>query len=296
MKKIIVMIMVLSGQLAFGMDVPRAVPLEASSTSDMKKSELFKAVETGNLPQVEALLNQGVDVNAELNGITLLFVAGHGPVEVARLLLDHGADINAVSSVGGIGGPRHTVLGRAAAVGNFGVVLELLTFIPLAERKAIRENVLGLLTALKRKGEELGKKMPRDIRQLVGQEEINRLAQQLMPRVLERARLLLSANDAYISTGTTRELMLRLRHQAAAGNLRIMGQLSNMGHANDYQAIADLLDLDSPASQAILLRQVAANIKRIAANPLPAFPEQSAQPKRWYQRAKEKAQSFLKKK
>ncbi len=288
MKKIIVMMTLLSGQLALGMDVPRRAALEASSTSDMKKSELFRAVETGNLSQVEALLNQGIDVNAELNGMTPLFVAARGRVEMVRLLLDRGADINAVVS---FHGGRSTALGRAAAAGNFGVVLELLTFIPLAERKAIRDNVLSLLYTLKNKesGRGLGKQMPSDIRRLVGQETINRLAQELMPRVLEWARLLLSASDPYMPNDMTRDYIVRLRVQAAAGNLG-----PDMPQANDYQAVADLLDLDSPASQALLVRQVAANIRRIVANPLPALPEQGARPQRWYQRAKEKVQGFLK--
>jgi hypothetical protein len=170
------------------------------------------------------------------------------------------------------------------------VVLELLTFIPLADRKAIRENVLSLLYTLKNKASDqgLGKQMPSDIRKLVGQETINRVAQELMPRVLERARLLLATSDVHALNGTTRDFITRLRDQAAAGNLG-----AHMPRANDYQAILDLLDVDSPASQALLVRQVAAHIKRIVANP-PALPEQGARPQRWYQRAKEKVQGFLK--
>jgi ankyrin repeat protein len=50
----------------------------------------------------EFLLNAGADVHARSLGQTSLHIAaGKGYVELAQLFLDHGADINAIATVGG---------------------------------------------------------------------------------------------------------------------------------------------------------------------------------------------------
>jgi len=276
MKKIIVMIIVLGGQLAFGMDVPQRVPLELVLTNDMKKSLLIMAAETGGIDQVRTFLDYGFDVNGDFNRKTpLVAAAENGHVEVVRLLLDRGADINAIApdnntalivaahrgqievvrllldrgaDVNVASGDGSTALMYAASFGTrprqFEIVLELLTFIPVAERKAIRENVFGLLSALKHKaaGEGLGRQMPSDIRKFIGQDVINKLVEEQMPKIMAQARLLTAARS---NSGRT---------------ARDWADLSN---ALD---IIDLLNLDNPESQAILQRQVEANIRRIINN------------------------------
>ena len=58
------------------------------------KSTLIEAVATGHLTRVEALLNDGVDINAEdRNGYSaLMWVASIGNAEIAQMLLDAGAE------------------------------------------------------------------------------------------------------------------------------------------------------------------------------------------------------------
>jgi hypothetical protein len=279
MKKIIVMLLLLGGQLMIGMQI---------SESFQKDMRFRLAAERGDLEQVKRSLEQGVNVNnANTTGNTALTDASeHGHVEMVRLLLDRGANINVKTYSPGQG---LTALGFAVLGRYFDVILELLTFIPLAERKAIQENIRSLLPALKYTS--IQPKPPRDIQKLIGQTTINRLAQELMPRVLERARILAAnAEDGQTAQG----IALLMRDNALAR--------TDSDRAAQYQAIADLLNFDNPASQAILRRQVEANIRRIVANPLPAIPEpvmqqqQAQQP--WYQRAwnsaKQTAQNYWK--
>ncbi len=329
MKKIIVMMIVLGGQLALGMDVPQGVIRVGGPSVEamnMKNSELLRAAEAGNLSQVRALLDHGVAANVrmlgvggvtplyaavsyrrievarlllhrgadiharDLNGLTplvlasqqgnfemvrlllnyganinetfrggtaLMWAASEGHNEVVRLLLDRGANINAVDSLG------WTALIEAAFRAHFGTVLELLAFIPLVERKAIQKNIRSSLNDFKPKAEI-----------------INKLAQEEMPHVMARARLLAAAqaNDG----ATARGIALRTDANRRAKNLPI----------ENYQTVINLLDLDSPISQATIRKQVEANIRWIAANLLPE------QPQSWYQRAwssvKDTARSYWK--
>ncbi len=61
-----------------------------------EKSDLFQAVQSGNVQVVEMLLARGANVNVkrEQNGQTPLHVVTNP--EIAKLLLDHGADVNAL--------------------------------------------------------------------------------------------------------------------------------------------------------------------------------------------------------
>ncbi len=62
--------------------------------------DLITAAETGNLPQVEALLQQGANPNTQhlLHRNTPLTIAAtRGHLEIAKLLVRHGADINLIA-------------------------------------------------------------------------------------------------------------------------------------------------------------------------------------------------------
>lgn len=72
----------------------------------------------GNLTEVERLLSEGADPNAEGAGSPLYFAAQRGHVEVVALLVEHGADVNAVTGFG-------TAL-QIAARGNQVQIVEIL--------------------------------------------------------------------------------------------------------------------------------------------------------------------------
>lgn len=85
--------------------------------------KLFDAVVKGNIEQVKAALSEGADINYKdkREGNTPLIWAAHGGhIEIARLLIQKGADVNAVTSSGG------TPLIYAAKFGNVEIVKLLL--------------------------------------------------------------------------------------------------------------------------------------------------------------------------
>ncbi|MFC9541067.1 ankyrin repeat domain-containing protein [Lysinibacillus sp. NPDC056959] len=59
-------------------------------------SELFKAVEKGDINQLQSILNKKIDINAkDSNDRTALMIATYkNNVEAAKLLIDAGADVN----------------------------------------------------------------------------------------------------------------------------------------------------------------------------------------------------------
>jgi ankyrin repeat protein len=64
-------------------------------------SALQAAGRNGRTSIVDALLDQGVPVDAGLPGFTaLMHAAAYGHVGTARFLIEHGADVNAVSTNG----------------------------------------------------------------------------------------------------------------------------------------------------------------------------------------------------
>ena len=68
-------------------------------------SSLYVASFNGHVEVIKLLLSYGADINDKRsdNGISSLFVASeNGHVEVVKLLLSHGADVNDKSSDDGI--------------------------------------------------------------------------------------------------------------------------------------------------------------------------------------------------
>jgi len=103
------------GRRATGSDVERA------STRALNVA-LVEAAQKGDVDEVTALLNEGVDVNAVVrgDGTALLVAARHGRSDLVRLLLDRGADANI--GVEGDGNP----LIMAASRGHRDIVTMLL--------------------------------------------------------------------------------------------------------------------------------------------------------------------------
>jgi len=82
---------------------------------------LFKAVDAGNAAKVVSLLNKGVDPNdhdPEDGSTALIRAAKDNHLQIARILLDHGADINER----GLGMPGATAIMLAASHGNADMV------------------------------------------------------------------------------------------------------------------------------------------------------------------------------
>src|SRR5262245_2218182 len=72
------------------------VPVDAANPNG--HTALMKA-SVGWMPMMQYLLEQGADVNAQVNGNSytpLMMAASFAPVEAVQLLLDWGADVNAV--------------------------------------------------------------------------------------------------------------------------------------------------------------------------------------------------------
>jgi ankyrin repeat protein len=92
---------------------------------------LLHASSLGDTEQVTKLLDDGVDVNAELPILgtqALMLAAWNNHMETVRLLLDHGADVNAEDVTG------WTAL-HAAAFGGHTEILQL-----LLERGAVKKD------------------------------------------------------------------------------------------------------------------------------------------------------------
>ncbi len=88
--------------------MPRTVELRRTSRVEQ---QLLRAAELGNVVGVGQLIQEGVDVNGGQDGTALHRAAAEGHQDVARLLLDHGAHIDACDAWGET--PLH------AAAGNF---------------------------------------------------------------------------------------------------------------------------------------------------------------------------------
>lgn len=65
----------------------------------MKKKRLFRAADTGDSDGIKLLIQKGVKVNAKsfIDSLTPLHIAARrGGVETARILIENGADVNAI--------------------------------------------------------------------------------------------------------------------------------------------------------------------------------------------------------
>src|SRR5512138_702755 len=80
---------------------------------------LQKAVHKGDIKKVQELLDKGADINEWNFGTALIFAASENRLEIAKLLIDKGADLNALGKNG------WTALGCAAAEG-YGDMVDLL--------------------------------------------------------------------------------------------------------------------------------------------------------------------------
>ena len=80
---------------------------------------LQKAVHKGDLKKVQELLDKGVDINEWKFGTALIFAASENRLEIAKLLIDRGADVNVLGTNG------WTALGCAAGEG-YGDMVDLL--------------------------------------------------------------------------------------------------------------------------------------------------------------------------
>ena len=69
----------------------------SSQARDEQGEALFAAARQGHLDKINALLNEGIDVNKSnpAGATTLHVAAGAGQQEVCSFLLDKGADVNA---------------------------------------------------------------------------------------------------------------------------------------------------------------------------------------------------------
>jgi len=88
-----------------------------------KDGDIFSAVEDGNISKLQSLISAGADVKARTkwDETPLHIAADRGNVEIAKVLLEHGADINVRNNKRG-----DTPLHRAVAKGNVEMVKFLL--------------------------------------------------------------------------------------------------------------------------------------------------------------------------
>lgn len=91
--------------------------LAVGSASGM--TALQKAVHKGDVNKVQDLLDKGADINEWNFGTALIYAASENRLEIAKLLIDKGADMNALGKNG------WTALGCAAAEG-YGDMVDLL--------------------------------------------------------------------------------------------------------------------------------------------------------------------------
>ena len=91
--------------------------LAAGTASGM--TALQKAVHKGDIKKVRELLDKGADVNQWDYGTALMTAAGENRLEIAKLLIERGADLNAQANVG------YSALGLAAVEG-YGDMVDLL--------------------------------------------------------------------------------------------------------------------------------------------------------------------------
>jgi tetratricopeptide (TPR) repeat protein len=95
--------------------------LVAGAAAALGLTALESAVHKGDVKKVKELLDKGANVNEFKYGTALMIAAQDGRLEIARLLIDRGADINVQSNMG------WTALGLAADGGHTDMVDLLIT-------------------------------------------------------------------------------------------------------------------------------------------------------------------------
>ncbi len=208
-----------------------------------RTSALMVACTYGHSNVVKALLAvNGIRVNAANPlGVTALMLAAlNNRQDIVCPLLEAGANGNATDARG------NTALIFAFNQGHSDIILELITCIPIAEQKQIREKVLSLLSALKR---SQNPQLYQDMRRLITQTTINGWAHEQMPRIVAR----ISLWDAQRALESART---KYQHAVAADDPEGMAR---------FQRIIDILDPHSPAWQSMVGKRVDQQIKRIIA-------------------------------
>jgi len=95
--------------------VPGGVGEATDSAATIDRKIWFTAADAGDIETMQALLDEGMDPLIEQQGLTALHIAArHGYIDVARLFVDAGVDVNlvpndteaALASAAGHGNPR----------------------------------------------------------------------------------------------------------------------------------------------------------------------------------------------
>ena len=127
-----------------------AGPLAAGT----KEDDLLRAIRQGDLAAVKALLDQGVPVDAKFryDRTPLSFAADRGHLEIVRLLLERGADVNAKDTF-----YKMTPLSAAAMKGNVEIVRLMLGRRPTGAGEVLLAAVFSKKVALLEPALETGK-------------------------------------------------------------------------------------------------------------------------------------------
>ncbi|HEX6739502.1 MAG TPA: ankyrin repeat domain-containing protein [Vicinamibacteria bacterium] len=132
----------------------------AEPAAGSKEDQMLQAVRAGDLAAVKALLDQGVpvDVKFRYDRTPLSFAADRGHLEIVKLLLERGADVNAKDSF-----YKMTPLSAAAMKGNADIVKLMLARNPSAAGEVLLSAVYGKKPALVDAALETGKLTPYDL-------------------------------------------------------------------------------------------------------------------------------------
>lgn len=204
------------------------------------QDRLVNAAMFGDLDRVQKLLEKGADVNMTdtYGALPLIIATQNGHIKAIRLLRDHGANVNAHGRNGNF------ALGQAAILGRLKAVQALLTDIPAAEGRAMRESYFALARSMRAKKKELGTSP--DTRRIILERFIAALVQQHIDTVVLPMIALQYSNGR-----TARDVAL----------------------SYNYHAIADLLDLNNQKSMENIRAIVEANIRRaVKPKPIEVYP------------------------
>jgi ankyrin repeat protein len=136
------------------------VALAGSVAADTREDELLRAVRQGDLAAVRALLDAGVSANTKYryDRTALSFAADRGHLEVARLLLERGADVDARDTF-----YQMTPLGAAAGKGHAEIVRLMLARSTKGVADVLRSGVAAKRAEVVDAAVATGKLSPRDL-------------------------------------------------------------------------------------------------------------------------------------